>query len=219
MTTKRLLDDVNILKKDNEKSETRKRNREVSGDDDMTAPLQDGSVTTDQTDNRRESTASARLSYSSTSSSSSSQSSWTDLREDDVPPLEALECVVGSEVLACEVDEEANTTLAGEKSNLSDIQAFGVNQYDENLLRNGEIDRIESTIFIHDDEVTDILQHPKSSNILLRNERRTHYNKEESPLDTSFESELTPANTTNSSDSYSSSILSRATRSSSRSNS
>jgi hypothetical protein len=219
MTTKRLLDDVNILKKGNEKSETRKRNREVSGDDDMAASLLDGSVSEGQTYIRRESTASARLSYSSTSSSSSSQSSWTDLREDDVPLLEALECVVGSEALACEVNDETNTALAGEKSSLSDIQAYGVNQYDESLLRNVEVDRIESTILIYDDEVTDNLQHPKSSNILPRNERWTRHNKkEESPLDTSFESELTPANTTNSSDSNSSSVLSRATRSSSRSN-
>jgi hypothetical protein len=218
MTTKRLLD-VNILKKDKQKLETRKRNREGSDDDVMTAPLHDGSgAVTDQTNNRRESTASARLSYSSTSSSSSSQSSWTDLREDDVPLLEALVCVVGSEVSAC---EEANTTLAGEKSSLSDIQTDGLNHNNGSLPRNHEVDWIESTILMHDDEDegTDILQHSKASKILIRNERRSHYDeKEESPLDTSFESELTPANTKISSGSNSSSIRSIATRSSSRSN-
>lgn len=192
MTTKRLLDDVDILKKDKQKSEplgTRKRNHEESGDDDMTAEVRDGSVITDQRDKKRESTASARLSYSSTSSSSSSQSTWTDLREDDVPLLEALGSTVGSEVLTCKVNEELNNALTRDINSL------------------------------HRDEVTDILQNLKPSNILLGNERRSHYNnKEESPLDTSFESEHTPANTSNSSGSNSSSIHSRATRSSTTSN-
>lgn len=219
MTTKRLLEDVNILKKDRQKSEsfeTRKREREESGDD--TAALHDGSVIKNLADNRRESTASTRLSYSSTSSSSSSQSPWTDLREDDVSLLDALESTMGLEGLASEVIEEGNTTFAREKNSPSDIQAYGTNQDDESLSKNRKI-KIEKILLTHGDEITHTSQNLKSGNIPLSNESRTYHNeKEKSPLDTSFESELTPADTTNSRGSDSSSIQSRTTRSSSRSN-
>lgn len=236
MTTKSLLDDVNILKKDRHKSEstwTRKRDREGIDDGLMTGQQYEVSAMADCTD-RRESTASSRLSYSSTSSSNTSHYSSADPGEnddvrsqhDELLPSEreapVKSCDAMLEVITKEEGKVVNMLVRG-KDSLSDNQTSLSNQVDGCFSKNRKIDRIEITLLVPRDKITCSEKMARSGDILFGNERETLQRaKEESPLNTSLESEFTPSSASNISSNTSSdnnhSLQSRATRSSSRSN-
>ena len=181
MTTKRLLNDVTILKE--EKEEMAKQNpikKRISLDSDSDGQV--GGNSSHNRSKRRDSSASARLSYSSTSTSSSSESilssmeasNTSDILPRNATKISALQSPIdflidknSSEIpipIACQEDKKEFTVDKGQKS-------YKGPQDDARRISTLE--------------------------------------RDQSPVNTSFESELTPADSkTSSSSSSSSSVLS-----------
>ena len=190
MTSKRLLNDVSILK---EEKEGNARKNPLRGSADSDSDSEIGGNTKHTRNKRRDTTSSARLSYSSTSTSSSAESFLT------FPgPMSSIDNIHGSDTNALASQSSADYLIAEnipEKSSQTSQEA----SQEETILKKGE----------------------ESYGPLPYDARRISLlESDQSPVNTSFESELTPADSNNASfNSSSSSSSSSSNNSNSNGNS
>ena len=184
MTSKRLLNDVSILKEEKEEKARRNPPRD-SADNDSDSKI--GGNSKHARNKRRDTTASARLSYSSTSTSSSAESFST------IPgPTSSIDTIHGSDTNAL-ASQSSVDYLVDETITAKSTQTVQKASQEEIDLKNGE----------------------ESHGPLPYDARRISLlESDQSPVNTSFESELTPADSNNASFNSSSSSSSSNSNSS-----
>lgn len=168
MTSKRLLNDVSILKEEKEER-ARQNPRRDSADNDSDSKI--GGNSKHARNKRRDTTASARLSYSSTSTSSSAESFLT------FPgPTSSIDTIHGSDTNA--LASQSSVDLKDENITAKSTKTVQEASQDEKILKNGE----------------------ESYGPLPYDARRISLlESDQSPVNTSFESELTLTDSNNAS--------------------